>query len=94
MQWKFIVPLAPWKGGVYERMVGLVKRVIHKTIGKRIPSLEDFVTFILEAESTVNSRPLTYVDADKVEAQILRPVDFIVPQFRLHHAGFTDSMEL
>ena len=34
IQWKFIVELAPWMGGFYERLVGLVKRSLRKAIGK------------------------------------------------------------
>lgn len=91
IQWKYIVPLAPWQGGVYERMVGLVKNVIKKTVGKRLLTVEAFTTFIVEAEATVNCRPLTYVDADSLEDQILRPIDYIVPGIRLQHAGFEDQ---
>ena len=34
IQWKFIVELAPWMGGFYERLVGLVKRSLRKAIGR------------------------------------------------------------
>jgi len=32
--WNFIVELAPWMGGFYERLVGLTKTAIRKTLGK------------------------------------------------------------
>ena len=32
--WKFITERAPWWGGFYERLVGLVKRCLKNTIGK------------------------------------------------------------
>ena len=35
IQWKFIVELARWMGEFYERMVGLVKRALRKTIGSQ-----------------------------------------------------------
>ena len=34
IRWNFIVELAPWMGGFYERLIGLVKRSLRKTIGK------------------------------------------------------------
>ena len=33
-RWIFNVELAPWMGDFYERMVGIVKRALRKTIGK------------------------------------------------------------
>ena len=34
IKWTFIVELAPWMGGFYERLIGLVKRSLRKAIGK------------------------------------------------------------
>ena len=35
IQWKFIIELEPWMGGFYERLIGLTKRALKKTIGKK-----------------------------------------------------------
>ena len=34
IKWNFIVELAPWMGGFYERLIGLVKRSLRKAICK------------------------------------------------------------
>ena len=34
IRWNLIVELAPWMGGFYERLIGLVKRSLRKAIGK------------------------------------------------------------
>ena len=35
ISWKFIAPRAPWQGGFYERMVGVVKGCLQRTLFKR-----------------------------------------------------------
>ena len=51
IKWKFITELAPWIGGFYERLEGLVKRPLRKTLVKKTGILK-------EIEATINSRPL------------------------------------
>ena len=34
ISWQFIIEMAPWMGGLYERLVGLVKRILWKVLGK------------------------------------------------------------
>ena len=74
--WVFIVELAPWMGGFYERMVGLVKRALRKTIGKRLLTYDQFNTVVKEAESVVNSRPLIYVGDDINSTIVITPQNF------------------
>ncbi len=59
ISWEFIPEYAPWFGGFYERMIGLVKSCIRKSLPiKKILSYEQFITLITEIESVLNSRPL------------------------------------
>lgn len=48
INWKFIVKLAPWMGGFYERLIGLLKRSLRKTIGKLCLSNEQLLTVLKE----------------------------------------------
>ena len=65
IQWNFIVQLAPWMGGFYERLVGVVKRSLRKAIpNKAIMTSAQLQTVLIEAEAVVNSRPLVHVDGD------------------------------
>uniref|UniRef100_A0AC34FHU9 Integrase catalytic domain-containing protein n=1 Tax=Panagrolaimus sp. ES5 TaxID=591445 RepID=A0AC34FHU9_9BILA len=79
--WDFITERAPWKGGLYERMVALVKNAMKLSIGKKVLTVHNFRTFLIEAEATVNSRPLTYVHSK--EPFVIRPADFIYPAVNL-----------
>ena len=75
IQWKFTTEYSPWEGGIYEWLVNLVKRCLRKSLGRTIPSLQEFQTLLVETESVLNSRPLTYVDADG--GTVLTPAKFM-----------------
>lgn len=64
IKWRFIVELAPWMGGFYERLVGLTKRALQKTIGAQSLTQKQLSTVLTEVEAVINSRPLVYVDDD------------------------------
>ena len=58
INWKYTVDYVPWKGGYYERMVGLTKRSLGKTLGKSKASREQLLTLLHEIEAVINSLPL------------------------------------
>ncbi len=63
-------------GGFYERLVGLVKRALRKTIGRKHLTLDQMSTVTKEAESVVNSRPLVYVGDDLKSSIAITPRHF------------------
>ncbi|XGW34478.1 hypothetical protein V3C99_018408 [Haemonchus contortus] len=75
--WNFIPPSSPWMGGVWERMVGTVKRSMQKTVGRRKLTDELLHTTLYEVESIVNSRPITTIGDQDSPCEALRPIDFI-----------------
>ena len=77
IQWKFIVELAPWMGGFYERLVGLVKRLLRKAIGRFCLTNEQLLTLLNEAEAVINSRPLVYAGNDINSYVTLTPSHFL-----------------
>ncbi|XP_078495458.1 uncharacterized protein LOC144750540 [Ciona intestinalis] len=64
VSFKFNVPHASHMGGVWERQIQTVKRVLAGLLLQNSSQLDDetFRTFITEVENVVNSRPLT-IDA-------------------------------
>ena len=70
--WKFNLERTPWWGGFFERMIGTVKRCLRKVIGKAKLSEDELRIILLEVESTINSRPLTYL-YEELDSEALTP---------------------
>ncbi|XP_070144891.1 uncharacterized protein [Drosophila kikkawai] len=77
IEWVFNCPSNPSEGGVWERMVQCVKRVLRHTL-KEV-ALRDHVleSLLIEAENLVNSRPLTHLPVDADQEAPLTPNDLL-----------------
>ena len=76
--WKFIVPRAPWWGGFWERMVKSVKSALRKSLGRKSLTRVELETSLHEVEACINSRPLTYPDAEADSSGPLTPSHFLL----------------
>ena len=71
--WKFIAPRAPWRGGFYERMIKTVKVCLRKVLYRKCVSLDELQTVVIEIQSRVNNRPLTYISSNRDSPEALTP---------------------
>lgn len=69
-------------GGQFERLIGVVKRAFHKTIGATTLTWDELSDVILDVEVQINRRPLSYVD-DDVQLPILTPSAFLFQRSNL-----------
>lgn len=58
IEWHFN-PAAPWWGGWWERLIGILKTLLRKILGKASLSYETLHTIICDAEAIINGHPLT-----------------------------------
>ena len=78
IRWNFIVNFAPWMGGFYERLVGLVKLSLKKSLGKACLTIFQLQTVAAEIESVINSRPLIYIESEIDTGVALTPAHFLM----------------
>ena len=89
IKWKFVTEYSPWQGGFYERLVGITKRSLRKSLGKSKMDEQQLSTILVETEAVINSMPLVYVEND-INSKALSPADFIT----LNHGVGTPNIEL
>ena len=76
IKWKFNLSRAPWWGGFFERLIGITKRALSKSIGKGYLSFQELETVLFDIESFMNNRPLTY-QGEELEKPALTPNMFL-----------------
>ena len=74
ISWKFNLSRAPWWGGQFEGLVGLFKRAFCKMGG--MLSWVELSVVVLEVETQLNRRPLSYVE-DDVQLPVLTSASFL-----------------
>ena len=66
----------PLLGGQFERLIGVVKQALHKTIGAATLNWDELVEVILDIETQVNRSHLNFMEED-VQMTTLTPSAFL-----------------
>ena len=69
----YIPARSPHWGGVYERMIGLMKSILKKVLGRSLVLLTELSTLVKEIQAVLNDHLLTVVNPDIHELQPLTP---------------------
>ena len=73
IEWITSTPHSPFKNGLVERIVGLTKHSLFKTIGHQVVPYDVFVSALLHAEQTLQDRPLINVSMDTSDFNVITP---------------------
>jgi len=73
VQWVFNPPCGSHHGGLWERCIRTVRKVLNPPVREQVLDDEELSTFTCEAESIVDSRPLTKVSDDVRDLEPLTP---------------------
>lgn len=78
IKWVLNPPLAPHMGGCWERQIQSVKKCLQIKMPVKRPNDENLRCYLLEIESIINTRPLTYMPIDPDASEALTPNHFLI----------------
>jgi len=73
IKWKFTPPAASHQGGVWERLIRSIRRILYSLVGERLLNDEALPTFLVEVEKILNERPITPMSSDPQDLEALTP---------------------
>ena len=73
IKWSFNPPTASHHGGVWERLIRMVRRILTSVLHQQTLNDEGFHTVLCEVESILNDRPITKLSEDPNDLEALTP---------------------
>ena len=58
IEWHFITPYSPHRGGAWEAMIKTTKKALYSTVWGKDLTIDNFRTILYELSSIINSRPI------------------------------------
>lgn len=83
INWLFNPPYSSHHGGVWERQIKTVRRVLAGLTTEQVLTDETLLTLLCMCESIINHRPLTAASPDATDLNPLTPSDLIAPKMSL-----------
>jgi hypothetical protein len=72
IRWRFNLSKSPWWGGMYERLLKDIKKPFFDQL--QFIVIYNLLAIVIDIEENVNKRPLTYVESEQEEEQVLTPI--------------------
>lgn len=73
IKWYFNPPAGSHHGGVWERLILMVRNVLHSVLSQQVLDAEGLQTLICEVEAILNDRPITKLSEDPMDLEALTP---------------------
>lgn len=94
IEWQFNPPLASHMGGVWERQIRTVRKIMNVVLLNHVLDDERLDSVFCEIESIVNSRPLTAVSDDPWDFKPLTPNDLLlIGGSPNHYLGASNNLD-
>lgn len=78
VEWQFHPPFSSHRGGVWERLIRSVKRILRSIANEQVLTDEKLSTLLIEAERILNSRPIVPWSQSDTERPALTPNDLLM----------------
>ena len=78
IRWLFNPPAASHMGGVWERQIRSVRRILFSIMTEQVPTSEMLTTLLVIAEGMINNRPLTPASDDPDDLEPLTPNHLLI----------------
>jgi hypothetical protein len=75
--WIFSASLAPWWGGFWERMIRSAKDLLRRSNGRACLDYMELEASLIEIESVINARPLSYIGEGADDPLPITPNQFL-----------------
>lgn len=79
IKWTFHPPAGSHHGGVWERLIRSVRKILNSTLNVQSLDEESLRTVLCEAEAILNARPITKASTDPNDLEALTPNHLLVP---------------
>lgn len=78
IRWSFNPPAGSHHGGIWERMIRMVRRVLNSVLRQQTLDDDALYKVFCEAEAILNDRPLTKLSDDPTDLEPLTPNDLLL----------------
>lgn len=72
IKWSFNLSHGPWWGGFFEHLVGVMKRLLSKSLVRSLLKFAKIEEALIDMEASMNNRPLLYLEGE-CEQPIITP---------------------